>query len=101
MVSRFARSIIILGAGVPPIIFHFSVFNLQSSVTSPLRGEGVDQRETDEGSAFPIDIGLGEAGVYRGTRKCRVLFVKMIFRTSSPLIRLGIRRATFPPGKAF
>ena len=25
------------------------------------RGEGVDQRETDEGSAFPIDIGLGKA----------------------------------------
>ena len=25
------------------------------------RGEGVDQRETDEGSAFPIDIRLGEA----------------------------------------
>ena len=25
------------------------------------RGEGVDQRETDEGTFFPIDAGLGEA----------------------------------------
>ena len=25
------------------------------------RGEGVDQWETDEGSAFPVDVGLGEA----------------------------------------
>ena len=43
-----------------PFIIQSSVFNLQFSVTkkpSP-RGEGVDQRETDEGSAFPIDVGL-------------------------------------------
>ena len=25
------------------------------------RGEGVDQRETDEGTTFSIDVGLGEA----------------------------------------
>ena len=35
--------------------------------------------------------------VYRELRKSRTLFVKMIFRISLPLIRLGIRRATSPP----
>ena len=25
------------------------------------RGEGVDQRETDEGTTFPVDAGFGEA----------------------------------------
>ena len=40
--------------------------------------------------------------VYRELRKSRTLFVKMIFRISLPLIRLGIRRATFPPrGRLF
>ena len=65
-----------------PDIIHYSVFSLQSSVFSkkpsprgaPVggmsegqggsrfrRGEGVDQRETDEGTAFPKDAGFGEA----------------------------------------
>ena len=40
--------------------------------------------------------------VYQELRKSRTLFVKMIFRISLPLIRLGLRRATFPPrGRLF
>ena len=40
--------------------------------------------------------------VYRELRKSLTLFVKMIFGISKPLIRLGLRRATFPPrGRLF
>ena len=41
-----------------------------------------------------VSVGLC---VYRELWKSLTLFVKMIFRISKPLIRLGIRRATFPP----
>ena len=44
-------------------------------------------------------VGLND---YRESRKSLTLFVKMIFRLTQPLIRLGLRRATFPPrGRLF
>ena len=54
------------------------------------------------GQRFLLISDLERLFVYRGLRKCPALFAKMFFRISQPLIRLGLRRATFPPrGRLF
>ena len=63
-------------------------------------GEGVDQRETDEGSTFHIDVGLcGAVCLPRIKEKPHTLCLYDLW-ISKPLIRLGVCRATFSSPEA-
>ena len=63
----------------------------------PLRGKVSTNGRRMRGQRFILMSDSVGLCVYRELRKSLTLFVYMIFGISKPLIRLGIRRATFPP----
>ena len=95
------------GQGEIPLIGEMSAKQTKgSAVFAEEAASGEEKVSTNgrrmRGQRFLIMSDSVRLFVYRGSRKCRVLFVKMIFRISQSLIRLGIRRATFPPrGRLF